>query len=143
MEEIQAKQEELRIFEEQKLFDILSKKKNYQILEDERPTRRFLAMESRKAGYSEITRLRVKNPNHNPAAPPSIENKEYFEVTESPQINTELHSTFRDIYKLQPNLNLTNTALEDYMNSDGDTAPMEELEKRKLTKKCPKAWKVC
>ena len=37
MEEIQAKQDELGIF----------KKKNYQILEDERPTRRFLAMESR------------------------------------------------------------------------------------------------
>jgi hypothetical protein len=35
-------------------------------------------------------------------------------------------------YKLQTNLNLTNTALADYMNSDGHTAPMEELEKRKL-----------
>ena len=48
MAEIQAKQDELGIFEEQTLFDILSKKKNYQILEDERPTRRFLAIESRK-----------------------------------------------------------------------------------------------
>jgi hypothetical protein len=53
-------------------------------------------------------------------------------VTVSTQINSELHSTFREIYKLQPNLNLTDTALADYMNSDRDTAPMEELEKRKL-----------
>ena len=31
MEEIQAKQDELGIFKEQKIFDILSKKKNYQL----------------------------------------------------------------------------------------------------------------
>ena len=61
-----------------------------------------MAMESRKAGYSEITRLRIKNPGHNPALPPSIANKDYFEVTENKLINSELHSTFRDIYKLQP-----------------------------------------
>ena len=90
-------------------------------------------MESRKAGYSEITRLRVKIPSHNPALPPNIANKEYFEVTENRIINSELHSTFRDIYKLKPTLDLTDTALTDYMNSDGDTAPLEELEKRKLT----------
>ena len=72
MEEIQTKQEELGAFEEQKLFNILSKKKNFLLLDDEWPTRRFLAMESRKAGYSEITRLRVKNPSHNPALPPTI-----------------------------------------------------------------------
>ena len=90
-------------------------------------------MESRKAGYSEITRLTVKYPGHNPALPPTIANKEYFEVTENKLINSELHSTFRDIYKLQQNLNLTDTALDDYMNSDGDTAPMEELNKRKLS----------
>ena len=62
----------MTIFEQRKLFDILSKKKNYQILEDERPTCRFLAMESRKAGYSEITRLKVKNPNHNPSSSPKL-----------------------------------------------------------------------
>ena len=39
MEAIQAKQDELGTFEEQKLFDILTKKRNYQLLEDEKPTR--------------------------------------------------------------------------------------------------------
>ena len=124
MEEIQAKQEELGAFEEQKLFNILSKKKNFLLLDDERPTRQFLALEWRKAGYSEIKRLRVKKPGHNPALPPTIANKEYFEVTENKLINSELHSTFWDIYKLQQNLNLTDTALDDYMNSDGDTDPL-------------------
>ena len=50
MDRIQEKQDELGAFEEQKLFDVLSKKRNFQIFEDERPTARFLALESRKAG---------------------------------------------------------------------------------------------
>ena len=131
LEEIQAKQEELGAFEEQKLFNILSKKKNFLLLDDERPTQRFLAIESIKAGYSEITRLRVKKPGHNPALPLTIANKEFFEVTENKLINSELLSTFRDIYKLQQNLNLTDTALDDYMNSDGDTAPNGRAKQKK------------
>jgi hypothetical protein len=54
---IKDKQDELGAFEEQKLYDILSKKRNYQLLDDEKPTKGFLSMESRKAGYSEITPL--------------------------------------------------------------------------------------
>ena len=103
MEAIKDKQDELGTFEEQKLFDILSKKRNYQLLEDEKPTKRFLSLESRKAGYSEITRLRVKKPHYNPNLPINLANRDYFNVTESSQINTELHSTFKEIYKLQPN----------------------------------------
>ena len=38
LEEIHAKQEELGAFEELKLFNILSKKKNFLLLDDERPT---------------------------------------------------------------------------------------------------------
>ena len=49
-------------------------------------------------------------------------------------MRTEMHSTFRDIYKLQENLNLAPTALQDYLNSDGDTEPMNELNKRKIQK---------
>ena len=48
-------------------------------------------------------------------------------------IRSELHTTFKDIYKLHHNLNLDPTAIEDYMNSDGDTAPMDELRKRKTS----------
>ena len=71
--------------------------------------------------------------NHfNPNLPINLANRDYFNVTESSQINTELHSTFKEIYKLQPNLNHTRDALADYMNSDGNTAPMEELQRRKL-----------
>ena len=60
LQQIISKEAELSEFEGKKLFDILSKKQNYLLLEDERPTQQFLATESRKAGYHEITRLRVK-----------------------------------------------------------------------------------
>ena len=46
---IEAKQHELDAHEEKKLFDILSKKKIFLMLDDERPTRRYLALESSKA----------------------------------------------------------------------------------------------
>ena len=55
LEAITDKQTELGDFEGRKLYDILSKKKTFLMLDDERPTNRFLSMESRKAGYNEIT----------------------------------------------------------------------------------------
>ena len=47
---INNKQDEISQLEEIKLFDILSKKRNYMLLEDERPTSAFLKLESSKAG---------------------------------------------------------------------------------------------
>ena len=48
-------------------------------------------------------------------------------------IRSALHTTFKDIYREQHNLNLEPNAIEDYMNSNGDTAPMDELRKRKTS----------
>ena len=45
-----------------------------------------------------------------------------------------MHSTFKEIYKEQENLNHSPNALQDYLNSDGDTEPMIELNKRKINK---------
>ena len=52
---------------------------------------------------------------------------------ENKQIYSELHNTFRQIYKEQSNLDLSPDALQNFLNSDGDTEPMAELSKRKLT----------
>ena len=77
--------------------------------------------------------LRIKNPNHNPNLPDSNINFPYIDVTENKQIYSELHDTFRQIYKEQPNLDTSQNALEDFLNSDNDTEPLKELNKRKLT----------
>ena len=66
IEQISATESKLKELETKKLFDILSTKKNYLLLDDERPTKTFLNIESSKGGYSKITRLRIKNPNYDP-----------------------------------------------------------------------------
>ena len=127
IQQIHTKENELAELEEKKLYDLLSKKQNFLLLEDEKPTRQFLSNESRKSGYHEITRLRIKNPNHNPNIPDSDINFPYLNVTENKQIYSELHHTFQQIYKEQTNLNLKEDALTEYMNSDNDTEPLIEL----------------
>ena len=65
-EQIYTVESKLKDIETKKLFDILSKKHNYTLLNDEKPTKTFLNLENSKGGYSEITRLRIKNPKFNP-----------------------------------------------------------------------------
>ena len=98
---IKNKQQELAAQKEVKLFDILSKKKNFLMLYDERPTRRFLSLGSRKAGYSEITRLQVKNPSHNPNLPTDATNIDYYDVTENTQAGSELHTSLPQLNRKQ------------------------------------------
>ena len=132
IEQILETQAKLKNVETIKLYNILSKKKNFTLLEDERPTRTFLNLESSKGGYSEITRLRIKNPHYNPINPENATNKPYYEITEPTQIRTELHAAFQTIYNDQPQLDTSPDALTKFLCSDGDTKPLEELEKRKI-----------
>ena len=57
--QIVSTQHQIEELETKKLYDILSKNKNYRLLDDERPTKTFLNLENSKGGYSEITRLRI------------------------------------------------------------------------------------
>ena len=61
-------------------------------------------------------------------------NKCFYELTDTKQIRTELHTTFQDIYKLQTNLDTSPNALTNFLCLDGDTKPLDELEKRKIPK---------
>ena len=45
-----------------------------------------------------------------------------------------MHTTFKEIYKTQENLNHSPSALEEYLNSDGDTEPLAELNRRRINK---------
>ena len=102
IQQITTTQAKLKELETKKLYNVLSTKKNYLLLEDERPTKTFLNLENSKAGYSEITRLRIKNPIFNPNKEVDATNKPHYEITDTKQIRTELHTAFRDIYKIQP-----------------------------------------
>ena len=132
IEQIYTIESQIKNIETKKLYDALSKKQNYTLLSDERPTKTFLNLENSKGGYSEITRLRVKNPIFNPHNPEDATNNSHFEITDSTQIRTELHDTFQNIYKKQPDLDTTPEALTNFLCSDGDTKPLEELHHRKI-----------
>ena len=134
IEQITATQAKINDLETKKLFDILSTNMNYKLLEDERPTKTFLNLENSKSCYSEITRLRVKNPNFNPDMNEDATNKQYYEITNTDQIRTEIHTTFQDIYNTQANLDTSPNSLTNFLNSDGDTQPLEELKKRKISR---------
>ena len=60
---IHKTQENLEHLENKLLYDTLSKKANFNLLHNEKPTKTFLSMEDSKQGYSEITMLRIINRN--------------------------------------------------------------------------------
>ena len=63
---IRAQEIRIRIgkIEEQILLSECLKTNLFSLLEDEKPTRRFLNLESRKRGYHEICKLLYKNPDY-------------------------------------------------------------------------------
>ena len=130
---IHETQEQIEKIETQYLYDTLSKKANFNLLENERPSKSFLSMENSKQGYSEITKLRIPNTRFNPLLPESAINMKYFSITNSDLIRYEMTSAFQQIFNAQPNLNNDTENIIAYLNSDGDTAPYEELCKKRIT----------
>ena len=90
-------------------------------------------MENAKQGYSEITRLRVPNTLHNKNLPETADNLKFINITDSTLIQHEMHTTFQKIYQKQDELNTTSDALPNFLNSDNDTEPLAELNRRRLT----------
>ena len=130
---IHETQAQLDDLETKHLYNTLSKKANFNLLENERPSKCFLSMENSKQGYSEITKLRISNTRFNPLLPESAENMKYFSITNSDLIRYEMTSAFQKIFNAQPNLHNSTNDIINYLNSDGDTAPCEELYKKRIT----------
>ena len=91
-------------------------------------------MENAKNGYSEITKLNILNPNFNKLAPESLTNIKYFPITNGESIREEARHSFQKIFDHQDNLKTNKEDIIGFLNSDGDTAPMEALAKRRLTR---------
>ena len=67
-------QTQLEDLETKFLYNTLSKKANFNLLDNERPSKSFLSMENSKLGYSQITKLRIPNTKFNPLLPESAVN---------------------------------------------------------------------
>ena len=100
-------QTQLENLETKYLYNTLSKKANFNLLDNERPSKSFLSMENSKQGYSQITKLRITNTQFNPLLPESAVNMKYFSITNSDLIRYEMTSAFQKIFNAQPNMHNT------------------------------------
>ena len=74
--------------------EALKNRKNYNILEDERPSKAFLNLENAKKGYNEVILLDKTNPNFDPTKPESNDNSRITQITDRQGINNEFRRAF-------------------------------------------------
>ena len=91
-------------------------------------------MENSKRGYSEITKLNIPNPQFNKELPESLDNIKQFPITIGKLIREVARHSFQKIFDHQDNLTTDEEEIVGFINSDGDTLPMETLAKRKLSR---------
>ena len=72
----------------------LKNRKNYSILEDERPRKAFLNLKNAKKGYNEVILLNKTNPNFDPTKAKSNENSWLTPMTDRQGFNDEFHQAF-------------------------------------------------
>jgi hypothetical protein len=57
----------------------------------------------------------------------------HFTVTNNDLVGYNMTTAFQSIFEQQPNLANSKQDIIDFLNSDGDTKPLDELNKRKIT----------
>ena len=113
---------ELRKINEDLLLEQLTIFKNTSLLNDCKPTREFLTMEQRRAGYCAISKLKVTKED-------KITGKKInIEVTEPKDIREEMRNFYQDIFTKQEILEGP-SSIENFLNSQGDYRPLLELKK--------------
>ena len=94
-EEILRLEEQIQLLVDEDLTKALQNRKNFRILEDERPSKFFLILENAKRGYNKVMLIKKENIDYNPTLPDSGENTRYTEVTDCQGINEEFHKAFK------------------------------------------------
>ena len=106
---IEARMKEL---EEEDIAKALKLRKNFSILEDERPSKAFLNLENAKRGYNEVILLNKSNPEYNPNLEENSANPKLIPITDREGISQEFHQAFTQIYKEQ-NVEDNNEAIQE------------------------------
>ena len=86
-------------------------KENFTLLEDEKPTKNFLNLESTKGGYNEITVLREISSTYDPNQEEGPENIKYNVFRNQPLIRDKVTGSFQKVYNKQPNLETSREGL--------------------------------
>merc|ERR1711872_1147534 len=116
---IEAKMKDL---EEEDIARALKLRKNFKILEDERPSKAFLNLENAKRGYNEVILLNKSNPNFDPTKEENDGNPRLMPITDRQGINDEFHQAFQKIYSKQE-VDDSSEAIQEFLDSGGDTRP--------------------
>ena len=100
--------------------------KNTSLLNDCKPTREFLTMEQKRAGYCAISKLKVLKEDKNTGEKINIE------VTEPQEIREEMRGFYQNIFAKQQIIEGP-SAIENFLNSDDDYRPLLEFKKKTLS----------
>ena len=79
-EEILRLEEQIQLLVDEDLTKALQNRKNFRILEDERPSKSFLNLENAKRGYNEVMLVKKENTEFNPNLPESQDNPKHIEI---------------------------------------------------------------
>ena len=76
--------------------------------------------------------MNKNNPNYDPSREESEENPRIVPIKDRQSINHEFHKTFQKIYSKQE-VEDNSEAIQEFLDSGGDTNPSEYLESKALT----------
>merc|ERR1712055_693834 len=132
LEVIKDLQDDLNTIDDQKERDFLSNKNSWDILEKEKNRKDFIKLESLRAGYHDPTIMKIYVKVIDMALPAPHEKWVFSHYSTSQnEIKEEVKRTFQQINALQPNLKTSQSYIINFLNKDGDSAPLDELNRRK------------
>merc|ERR1711936_1174768 len=132
LEVIKNLQNELDAIDVQKERDFLSNKNSWDILEKEKNRKAFIKLESLKSGYHDPTIMKIYVKVIDMTLPAPHEKWVFSHYsTSQDEIKEEVKRTFQKINALQPNLKTSQSDIINFLNKDGDNAPLDELNRRK------------
>ena len=126
-------EEQIQLLVDEDLAQALQNRKNFRILEDERPSKPFLNLENAKRGYYEVMLIKKENIDYNPNLPESDENSKYTEVTDRQGINKEFHKAFHKICAKQ-NVDDSPEAIQDFVGSGNEQLANRNTQMKKETR---------
>ena len=94
-DEILRVEEQIQLLVDEDLTKALQNRKNFRILEDERPSKAFLNLENAKRGYNEVMLIKKENAEFNPNLPERQNNLKHVEIKDRQGINDEFHRHFK------------------------------------------------
>merc|ERR1712055_101296 len=132
LEVIKDLQNELDEIDVQRDRDFLANKNSWDILEKEKNRKAFIKLESLKSGYHDptIMKIYVKTIDMTIPAPHEKWVFSHFSTSQD-EIKEEVKRTFQKINALQPDLKTNKSDIINFLNKDGDSAPLDELYNRK------------